>query len=101
VSKVKLYLIDWGKDCDGARYGIIQSSRNELFSAIDEIGDPTIVKFVEVANCKFESFYVELPGVEIKDDLCKKYTDISKGPGMNTMHLDTLPKLTWEDFLAA
>tara|TARA_B100000212_G_C27347347_1_gene521969 strand:- start:719 stop:1024 length:306 start_codon:yes stop_codon:yes gene_type:complete len=101
VNKEKLYLIDWGKDCDGARYAIIQSSRENLFSAIDEIGDPSIAKFVEVASCKSESFYVELPGVEIKDDEDKEYSDISKGPGMNTMHLDTPLKLEWEDFLAA
>jgi len=97
----KLYMIDWGKDCDGARYAIIRSGRNELFSAIDEIGDPSVVKFVEVGCCKNESFYVELPGVEIKDPKGKECTDISMALGMNTMHLDTPPKLEWEDFLAA
>lgn len=101
MSKQKIFLIDWGAGCNGARYAIIRSSREELFPAIDEIGDPSIVKFVEVGCCKNESFYVELPGVEIKDQKGKKYTDISLAPGMNTMNLDTPPKLEWEDFLAA
>lgn len=96
-----MFLIDWGTQCNGARYAIIRSSREELFWTVDEIGDPSMVKFVEVGCCKNESFYVELPGIEIKEQKGKNYTDISLAPGMNTMHLDTTPKLDWEDFLAA
>ena len=101
MNEEKLYLLDWGEKCNGARYAIVRSSKEELFWAIDEIGDPSMVKFVEVGCCKNESFYVELPGVEIKDQKGKEYTDISMAPGMNTMHFDTPPKLEWEDFLAA
>ncbi len=57
----KLFLLDWGKKCNGARYAIIESpSREDLPLYVDAIGDPSEVKAMEVANGFDEGLYVEL-----------------------------------------
>jgi len=58
----KLFLLDWGKECNGARYAIIKSpSREQLDLRVDGIGDPSTVKAMEIANgIDGEGFYVEL-----------------------------------------
>ena len=101
MNEEKLYLLDWGEKCNGARYAIVQSKPEELFWSIDMVGDPSGVKFAEIANSYDERLYVELPGIEIKDETGKDYTEISAGPGMNCINLGCVSKLEWEDFLAA
>jgi len=58
----KLFLLDWGKECNGARYAIIKSpNREQLDLRVDGIGDPSTVKAMEIANSSDgEGFYVEL-----------------------------------------
>ena len=41
----KLFLLDWGKEANGARYAIIEApDREQLDLRVDGIGDPSIVK---------------------------------------------------------
>tara|TARA_R110000751_G_scaffold3297_3_gene16442 strand:- start:2643 stop:2966 length:324 start_codon:yes stop_codon:yes gene_type:complete len=58
----KLFLLDWGKECGGARYAIIKSpSREQLGLRVDGIGDPSDVKAMEIDNGgDNDGFYVEL-----------------------------------------
>jgi len=57
---MNLFLINWGKNYNGAKYAIVgANSKADLFWQIDQIGDPSDVKAVEVNNDS-ELFYVEL-----------------------------------------
>jgi len=61
---MKLFLIDWGKKCNGARYAIIQAKSKrfwDLWSAIDQIGDPSKVRAIEIGHNRNETLYIELP----------------------------------------
>ena len=71
-----------GEKGNGACYAIVQSKPEELFWFIDMVGDPSGVKFAEIANSYDERLYIELPGIEIKDETDKDYTEVSAGPGM-------------------
>ena len=59
----KLFLIDWGKKCNGGRYAVIKSTREQLFWDIDNYGDPSSVKFREI-DIGDEMLYLELTGIE-------------------------------------
>lgn len=58
----KLFLLDWGKEANGARYAIIEApDREQLGLCVDGIGDPSAAKAMEIANgSEGEGFYVEL-----------------------------------------
>lgn len=61
---MKLFLIDWGEKCNGARYAIIQSRSKgfwDLWSDIDNIGDPSKVQAIEIGNDRDGTLYIELP----------------------------------------
>jgi len=66
-EKKKLFLIDWGEKCNGARYAIIKSTRGSLSMDIDEIGDPSDIKFQEIDNGD-EMLYLELEGIGEESD---------------------------------
>ena len=46
----KLFLVDWGKDCDGARYAIIKSTEKHIGLHLDSIDNPSYAKYVEIDN---------------------------------------------------
>lgn len=61
---MKLFLIDWGEKCNGARYAVVQAKSKgfwDLWSAIDAIGDPSEVRAIEIGNDRNETLYIELP----------------------------------------
>ena len=63
---VILWLVDWGEDCLGPRYAICSSAGEEpweVFSAIDRVADPSLVKFRPICTEGMEGepwVYVEL-----------------------------------------
>ena len=75
---MKLFLLDWGKECNGSRYAII-SARNKrsLWFHVDEIGDICGVLAKEINDDKDspDSFYLELPTMnesgEIEGGCCQ------------------------------
>ena len=61
---MKLFLIDWGEKCSGARYAIVQGKSKgswDLWSRIDSIGDPSGVRAIEIGHDRSERLYIELP----------------------------------------
>ena len=59
---MKLYLIDWGSNTNGGRFAITEAEDPfMLWLQLDEIGDPSSAKAVEINNGEDGDFlYVEL-----------------------------------------
>ena len=57
---MKLYVVDWGKDCKGARYAFVSAdSRLDLFDLLDEVGDPCQVRFCAFGSGIYVPFGVK------------------------------------------
>ena len=79
--KKKLYLLDWGKEHDGkGRFAIIQSTEKHLWLAVDNIGDASGVKAIEINNERYpaNSFYVELIDPDSPNCFANNFNDAWK-----------------------
>lgn len=94
----KLFLVDWGKDCDGARYAIIKSTEKHIGLHLDSIDNPSYAKYVEIDNGNEERFYIELPHLEIQEETIEGevYSKL-KCKGTYLDRFNTEPILKWKD----
>lgn len=64
---MKLFLLDWGKKCNGSRYAIISArNKRDLWFHVDKVGCLCHVLAKEINNDKDspDSFYLELPTMD-------------------------------------
>ena len=89
---MNVYLIDWGENCNGARYAVIAGlDPSNLIFKIDCIGDPSSCKFCNLGEWLFEhekqENYLEL-GTQKESYSHSLELAVKKMPWKNIIDLD-------------